>query len=80
MLLAGHVGGIMTALVRRFLAATDLPIGRPTNLTWVLDERGLAEVPGLESMHLINDLEAIAPTVLYGFGSTIPGPPALVAT
>lgn len=89
MLLAGDVGGNKTALVRRFLATTDLPIGRAcfavagpvqdgrtkTNLTWVLDERDLAEEPGLASVHLINDLEAIAPAVLYG----IPGPPALVA-
>jgi glucokinase len=49
----------MTALVRRFLAATDLPIGRPTNLTWVLDERGLARDLGLDSVRLITDLEAI---------------------
>ena len=91
MLLAGDVGGIKTALVRRFL---DLPIDRAcfavaepvfdgrtkiTNLTWVLDERDLAEEPGLASEHLINDLEAIAPAVFYGIGSTIPGPPALVA-
>jgi glucokinase len=69
--------------VRRFLATTDLPIDRAcfavagpvdgctkiTNLSWVLDERGLTEELGPESVRLINDLEAIAraiPTLTPG--------------
>ena len=62
MLLAGDVGGTKTARVRRFLATIDLPIDRAcfavagpvfhgpikiTNLTWVLDERGLVDRPSL---------------------------------
>jgi glucokinase len=84
MLLAGDVGGTKTALLRRFLATTDLPIDRAcfavvgpvqdgrtkiTNLSWVLDERGLAKEPGLESVRLTTDLEAIAraiPTLTPG--------------
>jgi len=77
-------GESLAALVRRFLATTDLRIDRAcfavagpvldgrtkiTNLPWVLDERGLAEELGLESVRLINDLEAIAraiPTLTPG--------------
>ena len=92
--LAGDVGGTKTALVRRFLATTDLPIDRAcfavagpvfdgpikiTNLTWVLDERDLAQDLGLDSVRLITDLEAIT-RVLYDFGSTASGPSALFAT
>ena len=77
-------GESLAALVRRFLATNELPIDRAcfavagpvldgrtkiTNLPWVLDERGLAEELGLESVRLINDLEAIAraiPTLTPG--------------
>jgi glucokinase len=77
-------GESLVALVRRFLGSTDLPIDRAcfavagpvldgrtkiTNLSWVIDERGLAEELGLESVRLINDLEAIAraiPTLTPG--------------
>jgi len=56
----------------------DGPI-KIANLTWVLDERGLAQDLGLDSVRLITDLEAIA-RVLYDFGSTPSGPSALFAT
>jgi glucokinase len=65
----------LSAIVREFLAAAGLQVERAsfavagpviggatkvTNLPWALSEAGLAIELGLESVYLINDLEAIA--------------------
>jgi glucokinase len=65
----------LPALVRAFLATTAYEVDRAcfdvagpvlegrstvTNLSWVLDEGELARELGLESVHLLNDLHAIA--------------------
>lgn len=62
-------------MVREFLAGTDLPIGQAsvavagpvlagrakiTNLSWLLGETELAAELQIPSVHLLNDLEAIA--------------------
>lgn len=68
----------LEALAREFLAAIEAQIeyagfgvagpvvagrARITNLPWVMDEAQLAEALGLASVHLLNDLEAIAGAV-----------------
>lgn len=68
----------LEALVREFLTAIDAQVERAsfgvagpvvagrariTNLPWVMDEAQLAEDLGLTSVHLLNDLEAIAGAV-----------------
>jgi glucokinase len=68
----------LEALAREFLAAIDAQVecagfgvagpvvagrARITNLPWVMDEAQLAEDLGLASVHLLNDLEAIAGAV-----------------
>ncbi len=65
----------LEALVREFLSRTELlvdsasfgiagPVVRgrvkTTNLPWIIDEKKLGKVLGLKSVHLVNDLEAIA--------------------
>ncbi len=67
-------------MVREFLGRVDLPVesacfdvagpvlgGRAklTNLPWILDETTLKEALGLESVRLMNDLEATANAVPY---------------
>jgi glucokinase len=68
----------LEAVVREFLARTDLPVDRAcfgvagpvlggratvTNLPWEMEEAHLAEALGIETVHLLNDLEAIANAV-----------------
>jgi len=68
----------LEAIVREFLAEVKLTIQRAsfgvagpvvggqamiTNLPWVIDEGQLQEALGLSSVHLLNDLEAIASAV-----------------
>src|SRR5262249_55247645 len=63
---------------REFLAATALPVtwacldvagpvidgrAKVTNLSWDLDEAGLADALNLRMVHLFNDLEAVARSV-----------------
>jgi glucokinase len=70
---AGHPS--LAAMVREFLATTGLRVDRATfgvagpvlegratitNLPWTLDETGLARELGLGSVHLLNDLHALA--------------------
>src|SRR5215510_4755428 len=65
----------LEAMVGAFLADVKLPVevasfdvagpvidgrAKTTNLPWVLDERSLARDLKLKSVHLMNDLEAIA--------------------
>ena len=67
-------------LVREFLGKVDLPVSRAcfgvagpvvegrakiTNLPWIMDEAQLREVLDLASVHLLNDLEAIAHAVPF---------------
>lgn len=67
-------------LVRGFLGEVNLPVGRAsfgvagpvvggrakiTNLPWIMDEAQLREALGLASVHLLNDLEAIAHAVPF---------------
>jgi glucokinase len=68
----------LTALVREFLAGKDLAVevgafavpgpvvgghAKTTNLPWVLDEASVAQGLNLKSVHLLNDLEAVARAV-----------------
>ncbi|MGD8543367.1 MAG: glucokinase [Desulfobacteraceae bacterium] len=68
----------LEALAREFLTAIDAQVERAsfgvagpvvagrariTNLPWVMEEAQLAEALGLASVHLLNDLEAIAGAV-----------------
>jgi len=67
-------------LVREFLDEVDLPVGQAcfgvagpvvegrakiTNLPWIMEEAQLREVLELASVHLLNDLEAIAHAVPF---------------
>lgn len=68
----------LVAIVRAFLAETAMPVDRAcfaiagpvvrgrvhaTNLPWVLEETALARELGLQSVRLLNDLEALARAV-----------------
>jgi len=68
----------LEALVREFLAATALPVtwacldvagpvidgrAKVTNLPWDLDEVALADALNRRTVHLVNDLEAVARSV-----------------
>jgi glucokinase len=68
----------LQALVREFLTKTPMPVDRAcfavagpviggrvktTNLPWVMDEDSLAKELNLRSVHLMNDLEAIAEAI-----------------
>lgn len=68
----------LQAMVRKFLGQANLPVrigsfdvagpvvdGRvkTTNLPWTMDERTLAKELGLQAVHLMNDLEAVARAV-----------------
>lgn len=68
----------LQALAREFLAKVNLPVDRAcfavagpviaggaktTNLPWVMDEDSLAKELNLKSVHLMNDLEAIAEAI-----------------
>jgi glucokinase len=70
----------MEALVRTFLSQTKLPVDRAsfgvagpvvagqatvTNLPWNMNEEQLRESLNLSSVHLMNDLEAIARSISY---------------
>ena len=74
---SGHCPSL-EAMVREFLAKVKLPVDRAcfdvagpviggrvkaTNLPWVIDEAKLSRELGLTSVHLLNDLEAIARAV-----------------
>ncbi|MBC7260806.1 MAG: glucokinase, partial [Chloroflexi bacterium] len=65
----------LEAIVREFLSQVDVPVehacfgvagpvvgGRSeiTNLSWIIDEKGLQKALNLSSVQLLNDLEAIA--------------------
>src|SRR5215813_13381321 len=68
----------LQALVREFLTKVNMPVDRAcfdvagpvidgraktTNLPWVMDEDSLAKELNLRSVHLMNDLEAIAEAI-----------------
>src|SRR5579859_4679542 len=68
----------LEAIAREFLAKVEQPVDRAcfdvagpvidgrakiTNLPWVMDEATLGQELGLNSVHLLNDLEAIARAV-----------------
>src|SRR5262249_21517906 len=68
----------LQAMVKEFLAKVKIPVTtacfdvagpvidghvKTTNLPWVMDERSLARELNLESVRLINDLEAVARSV-----------------
>ena len=96
---AGHPS--LAALVREFLATTGLEVDRAcfdvagpvlegrstvTNLPWVLDETELAHELGLASVHLLNDLHAIAiavptlrPDDLHTLNPGQPAPDGVIA-
>lgn len=70
----------LEALVRTFLTQIHLPVDRAsfgvagpviagqatiTNLPWVMDEQELAATLNLSSVHLLNDLEAVAHSIAF---------------
>ena len=70
----------LEALVRTFLTQIHLPVDRAsfgvagpviagqatiTNLPWVMDEQELAATLNLSSVHLLNDLEAVAHAIAF---------------